>query len=84
MYALMESRPAKLRRLFVGSGIGSAKLVKLMSKLRNEEDLAATLNISRQQLNRAVEDLYKQVSVVEKLPRGDGFFQWPCVSLAKV
>ena len=80
----MESRPSKLRRLFVCSGIPRARIARLLQDLQNEtaDELGQLLTTSRFSMGRACEDLHRKVCVVEKLQLTDGVFDWPCVSLS--
>ena len=76
----MSNAPRKCRRLYLRSGIPHAKLVRLMSELREEDDLEDAIDITRHSLRKAWEDVYKEVGRTVDLVVNEKKHPWPIVS----
>jgi hypothetical protein len=74
-----------VRRLYGSCGISHNKIIKLLKKLRDEDDVHDAIAITTHSLRYSLEVVHREVCITETLILESGFgFDWTCVSLTKL
>jgi hypothetical protein len=74
-----------VRRLYASCGIAHSKIIKLLGKLRDEDDVHDAIAVTAFELRYSLEVVYRDVCITETLILESGMtFDWTCVSLTKM